>query len=128
MILSCLSYQLFSARSRKVRPSMKRPALFLLMLLTIQFLSVLGHCQSAPDPFKTTLDRLDSLTHQGEVEWRFHADIPHPEDPAVNDSDWDTFTVKNLSGPGGQHANEEHWSGTRVFRRWVQIPETIHGY
>jgi alpha-mannosidase len=107
---------------------MKRPALFLLMLLTIQFLSVLGHCQSAPDPFKTTLDRLDSLTHQGEVEWRFHAAIPHPEDPAVNDSDWDTFTVKNLSGPGGQHANEEHWSGTRVFRRWVQVPETIHGY
>jgi alpha-mannosidase len=68
------------------------------------------------------------VTHQGETEWRFHADIPHPEDPALSDSDWGTFTVKNVSGPGGQHADEEHWTGTRVFRRWVQIPDKIHGY
>ena len=107
---------------------MKRFALSLLLLLTVQTFSVLGHCQNPPDAFKSTLERLDSLTHQDETEWRFHADIPHPEDPAVSDSDWGTLTVKNLSGPGGQHANEEHWSGTRVFRRWVQIPEKIHGY
>ena len=106
---------------------MKRPRpCFLLFLL---FCSVPTLCQDKPaDPYKATLDRLDSLTRQGETEWRFHADIPHPEDPSINDSDWGTWTVKNVSGPGGQNANEEHWTGTRVFRRWVQIPEKIHGY
>ena len=33
-----------------------------------------------------------------------------------------------MSGLGGQNSNEEHWTGTRVFRRWVQIPDKIHGY
>ena len=46
----------------------------------------------------------------------------------MNDSDWGTLTVKNVSGPGGSNANEEHWTGTRVFRRWIQIPEKINGY
>ena len=88
-----------------------------------------GLCQNnGLDPYKATLDRLNSLTHQPESEWRFHDDIPHPEDPSVNDSDWGAWTVKNLSGPGGRHANEEHWNGTRVFRRWIQIPEKINGY
>jgi alpha-mannosidase len=84
--------------------------------------------QGIADPQKATLDRLESLTRQGETEWRFHEDIPHPEDPGVSDSDWGTWTVKNESGPGGQNANEEHWKGTSVFRRWIQIPEKINGY
>ena len=83
---------------------------------------------SNADPYKTSLDRLESLTRQGQTEWRAHADIPHPEDPNVNDSNWDTLTVKNVSGPGGQNANEEHWKGTRVFRRWIQVPDKINGY
>src|SRR5437763_10895182 len=109
---------------------MKRPGpSFLLFLLFRLFCSVPTLCQDKPaDPYKATLDRLESLTQQGETEWRFHADIPHPEDPRVNDADWGTWTVKNVSGPGGQNANEEHWNGTRVFRRWIQIPEKIHGY
>jgi len=98
-------------------------ALFLLLVCCIPGLS-----QNVTDPYKATLDRLNSLTRQPESEWRFHSDIPHPEDPGLNDSDWGVFTVKNMSGPGGQHTNEEHWTGTRVFRRWVQIPEKINGY
>src|SRR5215472_1702272 len=98
---------------------------FMLLLL---FLATVSFCQTNADPNKPVLDRLDSLTHQGEAEWRFHADIPHPEDPGVSDSDWGVFTVKNVSGPGGQNANEEHWRGTRVFRRWVEVPEKINRY
>jgi alpha-mannosidase len=99
------------------------------LLLAFLLCAAFGFCEDKPaDEYKTTLDRLDSVTHQGETEWRFHADIPHPEDPALSDSDWGTFMVKNVSGPGGQHADEEHWTGTRVFRRWVQIPDKIHGY
>src|SRR5258708_9865065 len=81
-----------------------------------------------PDPYKPTLDRLQSLSRQNETEGRFHADVPHPEDPASNDSDRGVFTVKNVSGPGGKHDNEKHWTGTRVFRRSIQIPEKIKGY
>jgi alpha-mannosidase len=106
---------------------MKRSAGFLTVILSICLVTALGQ-NNAPDPYKTTLDRLNSLTHQAETEWRFHDDIPHPEDPALNDSDWQVFTVKNVSGPGGRHANEEHWNGTRVFRRWIQVPDKINGY
>jgi alpha-mannosidase len=83
---------------------------------------------AAPDPYKPTLDRLQSLSSQAEAEWRFHADIPHPEDPGLSDADWGWLTVKNQSQPGGINGDEEHWAGTRVFRRWVQIPEKINGY
>src|SRR5215472_15381753 len=96
-------------------------------IVTISALAI-GQDSSRNDPNKVTLDRLQSLLMQGEAEWRFHADVPHPEDPGLNDSDWEKFTVKNVSGPGGQNADEEHWKGTRVFRRWVQIPEKINGY
>jgi alpha-mannosidase len=92
-------------------------------------LSLAGFCQTTtPDPHKAFLDRMDSLTRQPEPEWRFHDDIPHPEDPGINDASWGTLTVKNLSGPGGRNPNEEHWKGTRVFRRWIQVPEKINGY
>jgi alpha-mannosidase len=95
-------------------------------VLTLTFPAL---CQSdSTNPYKTTLDRLESLTRQGETEWRIHADIPHPEDPAINDSSWGTLIVKNSSVPGARAANEEHWKGTRVFRRWIEIPEKINGY
>jgi alpha-mannosidase len=101
-----------------------------LLCLGILVISALAIAQDAnrTDPYKATLDRLQSLLTQGETQWRFHADVSHPEDPGLNDSDWGSFTVKNVSGPGGQNANEEHWKGTRVFRRWVQVPDKINGY
>jgi alpha-mannosidase len=106
---------------------MKRSAACLVFFPIVCVVAAL--CQSnAADPFKATLDRLNSLTHQAESEWRFHGDIPHPEDPSLNDSDWGVWAVKNVSGPLGQHPNEEHWTGVRVFRRSIQIPEKINGY
>src|SRR3984893_15111107 len=107
---------------------MKRSALFLLLVLVLPTAFAVSQNSSAPDPYKPTLDRLDALTRQAEPEWRFHADIPHPEDPTVSDSDWGLITVKNVSGPGGNNAKGEHWQGTRVFRRWIQVPEKINGY
>ncbi len=81
-----------------------------------------------PDPLKATVDRLETLTRQSEAEWHLHTDVPHPEDQSLDDSDWSPFTVRNVSGPGGQNPDEQHWTGTRVFRRWIQIPEKINGY
>ena len=76
--------------------------------------------QQAPnttDPYKPTLDRLESLTILPLPDWRFHADVPHPEDPSFDDSSWETTRV------------EDKWStGPRVLRRWIEIPQNINGY
>jgi alpha-mannosidase len=103
---------------------MKRAAPFLWLFLAL-FLclnTALAQDSSAPDPYKSTLDRLQSLLQLAQAEWRVHADVPHPEDPSLDDSTWDRATVKNAAGPGGG------WMGTHVFRRWVEIPEKINGY
>ena len=107
---------------------MKRPPLLVFLILGLVSITTGLAQNNVPDPYKVALDRLNSLTHQAEPEWRFHNDVPHPEDPSLNDSDWGTLTVKNVSGGGGGHSNEEHWTGARVFRQWVQIPEKINGY
>jgi alpha-mannosidase len=96
------------------------------LIFALLFYSVSFAQTTQNDPYKQTVDRLDSLTHESEPEWRFHSDIPHPEDPAISDADWGAFTVKNT--PNGQADNPEHWTGTRVFRRWIQIPDKINGY
>ena len=106
---------------------MKRCALLLVALILLPAFDI-AQSSGAPDPYKTTLDRLQSLSGQPEAAWRFHTDVPHPEDPAPSDADWGTLTVKNQSQPGGVNGNAERWTGTRVFRRWVQIPEAINGY
>ena len=61
---------------------MKRSAALLVLIFIV--CSISGVSQSnTPDPSKAILDRLDSITRQPESEWRFHSDIPHPEDPSV---------------------------------------------
>jgi alpha-mannosidase len=111
---------------------MKPSPIFLLSALLFAILQcavlAVSQTSSSPDPYKATLDRLQSLSSQAEAEWRFHADIPHPEDPGLSDADWGSLTVKNRAQPGGINGDEEHWAGTRVFRRWVQIPEKVNGY
>src|SRR5258708_1653643 len=109
---------------------MKRSLLFPIFVILIfaHFAVCQNPTATSPDTYKPTLDRLQSLCSQAEAEWRFHSDVPHPEDPSVNDSDWGTLAVKNVSGPGGRNEHEEHWTGTRVFRRWIQIPDKINGY
>ena len=77
---------------------MKRSALLLVFLFLMCTALISSQVSSTPDPYKPTLDRLESLTRQGETEWRSHADVPHPEDPVLNDSDWGIFTVNNVSG------------------------------
>ena len=104
------------------------PRVSLLLSYLLLASAALAENSGTPDPYKPTLDRLQSLLHRGETEWRSHADVAHPEDPALDDSGWDRFVAQNVSETGGGHPDEQHWKGTRVFRRWVEIPEKIHGY
>jgi len=73
--------------------------------------------QKATDLYQPTLERLESLTTLPLSEWRFHADVPHPEDASLNDSGWETVKV-----------GDKWATGSRVLRRWVEIPEKINGY
>jgi alpha-mannosidase len=73
--------------------------------------------QKTTDPYQPTLDRLESLTILPLSEWRFHTDVPHPEDSSLDDSAWKIARVGDT------------WStGSRVLRRWIEIPEKINGY
>ncbi|MGA7219209.1 MAG: glycoside hydrolase family 38 C-terminal domain-containing protein [Candidatus Sulfotelmatobacter sp.] len=73
--------------------------------------------RSATDHNRQVLDRLESLTTLPLSDWHFHSDVPHPEDPSLSDSGWETITV-----------GQKWSSGSRVMRRWVEIPEKIGGY
>ena len=73
--------------------------------------------QTAPNPYQALLDRLESYVSFPLDDWRYHADIPHPEDSAVDDHDWPT--VK---------AGEEWKTGPRVLRKLIEIPAALNGY
>lgn len=63
-------------------------------------------------------DRLQALTSIPAEEWRYHAgDVAHGEDVALDDRQWELVKPK-LVMPG-----EAMW-----FRRWVEVPRTLHGY
>src|SRR5215470_1618970 len=87
-------------------------------LLALLALPVSGQEKSTlPESYKTALKRLQDLTIYPEPEWRYHADVAHPEDPALSDSDWQQMKVG------------DSWKdGARVLRRWIEIPKSINGY
>jgi alpha-mannosidase len=99
---------------------MKR-SILLFFLFTLLAYRSFGQTASAPaepaDPYKATLDRLASLTALPLPEWRAHDDVPHPEDPSLDDSKWEAAKL-----------GEKWSSGTRVFRGWIEIPEKLNGY
>ncbi len=93
---------------------MKRPisAVFLLLCALLS-----ASAQTTPHPYKPILDHLESLTVQPITDWSFHADVPHPEDPALDDAAWPSVKV------------DEPWSsGARVLRRILEIPPYVNGY
>ncbi|OLC98531.1 MAG: hypothetical protein AUH86_04560 [Acidobacteria bacterium 13_1_40CM_4_58_4] len=88
-------------------------------IVALLFFGEAGFAQKteAPDPYKPILERLNSLQTVQLPEWRYHADMPHPEGPAVNDADWPVVKLR-----------EEWKTGPRVLRRTIEIPEKINGY
>ncbi len=93
------------------------PAIFALTTAASVFAQQPSSSQKTTDPYQPTLDRLQSLTTLPCPDWRFHADVPHPEEPSLDDSTWETVKVG------------DRWSsGPRVMRRWVEIPEKIDSY
>ena len=70
------------------------------------------------NPFRTALERLEAMVTMPLPDWRAHADdLPHPEDPSLDDSSWKAIKVRG-------HVNQRPvW-----FRRVVEIPKSMGGY
>jgi len=69
------------------------------------------------NPYKPVADKLESLQTLPLLEWRYHMDMPHPEDPSVSDSGWPVVKPR-----------EEWKTGPRILRRTIEIPEKLNGY
>jgi alpha-mannosidase len=69
------------------------------------------------DPYKSIMNRMESLETLDLPEWRYHSDMPHPEDPSASDADWPTVKLR-----------EEWKDGARILRQTIEIPEKIGGY
>ena len=97
---------------------MKR-AFCLAILLTVAS-SVLAqkYPTVAANPYKATLERLRSTVQVPVSDWRGHAaDLAHPEEAGLNDSDWSPVKV-----------NEPWKKAAYWLRKTVEIPQQFNGY
>ena len=75
--------------------------------------------------YPTEMARLESMTFVPISTWRFHdTDLPHGEDPSLDDSGWQTVSVDDSRGSGNT-------SSPRVPRGWyrvmLQLPSAAGG-
>jgi alpha-mannosidase len=81
-----------------------------------------SHIQAAQGPgadtsFKPLIDRLESIVTLPLDEWRYHADVAHPEDSSLDDKEWPVVKTRDA------------WkTGPRVLRRRIELPGTLNGY
>jgi alpha-mannosidase len=94
----------------------KISALMGLFLYASLLLAQAGETAVGAAKYRPILDHLQSLVTSPQADWRFHSDVPHPEDPALDDSGWPTMKVGNK------------WNDERVLRRWIELPANNHGY
>ena len=74
--------------------------------------------KSMPSEARAVIERLGELDHLPAGEWRFHAgDVAHGESVDLDDSNW------QIVKPGAESSGEAAW-----YRRWVEVPKTLHGY
>ncbi|HZS49092.1 MAG TPA: alpha-mannosidase [Blastocatellia bacterium] len=68
------------------------------------------------------LNRLDAMTSLPVTEWRYHvADIPHPEDVGLDDSNWTAVTFGRNGNQSGSN-DSPGW-----YRTWIEIPSMVGG-
>jgi alpha-mannosidase len=67
---------------------------------------------------QTVVERLSGLNRLPAEEWRYHAgDLAHGESPNLDDSSW------QLVKPRMEGSKDAVW-----FRRWIEVPQSLHGY
>ena len=93
----------------------------LLAVLAFIILFFAGYAQAQDQPaaasYQNLLDRLHSCVSLPLDSWKYHADVPHPEDAALDDKDWPLVKVR------------QGWKdGPRVLRMRIEIPAALNGY
>jgi alpha-mannosidase len=78
------------------------------------------------EQYATTLSRLEAMTTLPLAQWRSHADMPHGEDPALNDSTWTPVTLS--AGRGGGRGATAAGGGNAWYRATMEIPQTAGGH
>jgi alpha-mannosidase len=83
-------------------------------------------------PYASAIRKLQAMTSVSITSWKWHADnVPHPEDPSLNDADWQLFTLPPEQR-GREYFEELRHSavgnGPIWFRKWVEIPQAMGGY
>jgi alpha-mannosidase len=67
---------------------------------------------------QAVVGRLSGLNRLLADEWRFHpGDMAHGESPDLDDSGWQIVKAQ------AKGAQEAEW-----FRRWIEVPQSLHGY
>ena len=81
--------------------------------------------QQWQEKYPTVIARLDAMTALPIGEWRSHnADLPHGEDPSLNDSDWPLTT---LASPGHKEEELDTGADRRWYRTTFEIPSRVGG-
>ena len=68
-------------------------SIFFLLAAALSFSADTAQTTDRLDPYRPVLDRLESFTVVPVLDWRFHADVPYPEDPSLDDSSWEVIKV-----------------------------------
>jgi alpha-mannosidase len=76
-----------------------------------------GQETGTPDRYKEAADKLQSLTRMELSSCRSHGDVPHPEDPSLDDSSWTPMSV-----------GAKFESGVHVMRCSLTVPPQLNGY
>ena len=75
------------------------------------------------EQYATALSRLAAMTTLPLVQWRSHADMPHGEDPMLDDSTWTPVTL--AAGRGGRGGSPR--AGDAWYRTTLEIPRAVGG-
>jgi alpha-mannosidase len=74
--------------------------------------------QSLDSNSQAVVGRLSELDQLPAEEWRYHAgDLAHGESTDLDDSSWQLVKAQ------AQGSEEAEW-----FRRWIEVPQELHGY
>jgi alpha-mannosidase len=84
-----------------------------------------------PERYQAALTRLNAMTATNITSWRAHAaDIPHGEDPTLDDSQWTAITLAGGgrgNGGGGGGGAQAPGNGHTWYRTVIEIPPTVGG-
>ena len=97
----------------------RRALAFILCLGACLISAQSGIAQNAPtsDRHQAVANKLQSLTRVQLSGCRWHSDVPHPEDPSLDDSSWTPIVL-----------GAKLVSGVQVVRCWFTVPSKVNGY